>query len=125
MTPTYEEVCDQVAVLQSRLEQLTGTPELRDRVRQTFKLSPKQAAIITLLLKTRRPVTAEMVYANVFEHPNGDGPEQKIIAVTVCQLRSRLRALDAPGGISSSYGTGAYTITDDLRAWLNARLEVA
>lgn len=123
MTPTIEDLQEQVAYLKERLGRLTGSPDQHEALRIEFGLSPKQAGTLALMLNTGRPISTETIYANVFEHHDGGGPDTPIVRVCVSQLRRKLESFKAPPGISSAYGTGCYQMTPDLRAWVQARLQ--
>lgn len=122
MTPSYEDLRAEVTDLRERLNGIIGTVDHRDQLRHAFGLSPKQADILAILLKAKRPVSTDNLYANVFEYVNGDGPSLAIVKVCLSQLRRRLAAFNAPGGISNAYGTGSYTMTPELRAWVSERV---
>lgn len=118
-----EELKEENAFLKQRIAELTGEND-RITVQRAFGLSPKQAGVLALLLRNKRVVTRQALYSEVFEHDNGDGPFTQIMAVVVSKVRVRLREFKAPGTIQTVYGSG-YCLTDDLRAWLDARLAVA
>lgn len=119
--PSYEDLQEQVAHLNGLLAELRGAPPLHAALRQEFGLTPKQAGVLALMIGAPR-TSCDAIYANVFEHANGDGPCWQIIRVVVSQLRRRLEAFRAPGKIVTHYGSGIYEMSPDLRAWLKARL---
>lgn len=122
MTPTYEDLQEQVRELRATLKQLTGSEPEHARLRALFGLTPKQAQTLSLLINAPR-CTVDSIYANVFEYPNGDGPDFRIIRVIISQIRSRLRAFSAPGQIVTYYGNGTYELSSDLRSWLKGKIE--
>ncbi len=122
MTPTYEDLQEQVRDLRERLNGVTGTVETHDQLRHAFGISPKQARTLAVLMNATRPVTTTALYLNVFEHANGDGPDLASVKVCLSQLRRRLQEFNAPGRISNAYGTGSYTMSPELRAWVAERV---
>jgi hypothetical protein len=122
MTATIESLRAEVEYLRERLNGVTGTVEAHDQLRHAFGISPKQARTLALLMRATRPVTTTAIYLNVFERDCGDGPDLASVKVCLSQLRRRLAAFNAPGRISNAYGTGAYTMSPELRAWVNDRV---
>lgn len=122
MTPSYEDLQERVHYLTGQLAELRGAPTQHMALRQAFGLTSRQAGVLALMLNAPR-TTCDAIYANVFERPNGDGPEWQIIRVVVSQLRRRLEAFKAPGKIVTYYGSGTYEMSPDLRAWIKARLQ--
>lgn len=123
MTPTYDALQEQVRELEGMLSQLRGDVTQQARLRMEFGLRPKHAAVLALLVNTARPISADAIYANVFEHPNGDGPVLATVKVSICQLRQRLANHSAPSpSIPSAYSTGCYYLTTEFRDWLAERL---
>lgn len=110
-----------------RLKHIVGEmmrPDLALRIKQAVRTRGiKAARILAMLLPTHEGRTREAIWAAVFQHPNGDGPEIKIVDVQVSQLRSDLRAAKAPGNIECVWGWG-YRLTPELRAWLRDRVEM-
>lgn len=123
MTATIEDLQEQVVHLKGMLAELRGGIDQHTQLRHAFGLSPKQAQALALLLNTTRPLSLETVYANVYEHPNGGGPDFPIVKVAMSQLRLKMGDRGAPsGGIAAAYGTGCYSLTPELRAWIQQRL---
>lgn len=123
MTPTYDDLSEQVKALTDTLSQLQGGPDQHVRLRTEFQLSAQQARLVALLVNTHRPLSVETIYANVFEQPNGDGPVIASVKVAVCKIRARLAELGAPEpSIPCAYGTSRYYLTTEFRAWLSNRL---
>jgi len=122
MTPTIEDLQEQVRDLRERLNGVTGTVEAHDQFRHAFGISPKQARTLALLMRATRPVTTTAIYLNVFERDCGDGPDLASVKVCLSQLRRRLQEFNAPGRISNAYGTGSYTMSPELRAWVAERV---
>lgn len=122
MTPSYEDLQEQVAYLKDMLAELRGDLPQHARLRSEFGLTPKQAATLALLLNGER-VSVDAIYSNVFEHHNGGGPDTPIIRVVVSQLRRKLSLFQAPGTILAYYGMGIYELSSELRAWIQQRLE--
>lgn len=122
MIADVETLRAEVESLRGRLAGLIGAPDYQTRLRMEFGLTPKQAGILALFMGVTRPVTTETIYANVYEHENGDGPDFPIVKVGISQLRRKLASFQAPGGISNAYGTGSYQLSPDLRAWVAGRV---
>lgn len=122
MTPTYDDLQEQVRYLREKLDGVTGTADHKTSLRHAFGLSPKQAATLALLMGATRPVSTTAIYLNVFERDCGDGPNLDSVKVCLSQLRRRFADFKAPGGISNAYGTGCYTIAPELRAWVSERV---
>lgn len=122
MTPSYEDLQAQNAWLKEQLDGVTGSTNYQTELRHAFGLSPKQAGILAVLMNAKRPVTTTTMYSLVYEHENGEGPDHPIVKVGISQLRRRLRAFRAPEGVTNAWGTGGYTITPELRAWVSDRV---
>ena len=109
--------------LRHKLELLTGGQAVQEYLRGTLNLSRQMSGILALLLKRPYAVAKSTIYTQVFERPDGSGPDEKIIDVQICKLRTRLATAGAPGNISCAYGTHAYGLSPDLRAWLQALVQ--
>lgn len=109
--------------LRQKLEQLTGGQIIKEYLRSTLNLSNQMGGMLALLLKRPYPVAKSTIYTQVFERPDGSGPDELIVNVQMCKLRDRLAQSGAPGGISCAYGTGSYALSPDLRAWLQALVQ--
>jgi len=105
-------------ILRDRLALFTGDTALRDALRGCLNLSGQQAGILTLLFKRPYAVPAPTIYQRVFERPDGSGPDIKIVPVQMSNLRTKLATAGAPGNVHCTFGTNAYSLTADLRAWL-------
>lgn len=124
MTPTYEDLQEQVVYLQGRLAELTGENAREPLLKVIVGVNPKHAAVLAVLLHAApgRYVSDAAIYQAVYEHQNGDGPCATSVKVAICKLRLRLGDLRAPHGIETAYGHG-YRATPELRAWLQDRLD--
>ena len=105
-------------ILRDRLALFTGDTVLRDALRGCLNLSRQQGGILTLLFKRAYAVPMPTIYQQVFERPDGSGPGEKIVMVQVSKLRQKLATAGAPGTVHCVFGTNAYSLTPDLRAWL-------
>lgn len=83
-------------------------------------IPPQHERLLRVLYK--RPVaTKEMLYhALYWDRPDCDLPSEKIIDVQICKLRQRL----PQAGVETVWGRG-YRLSDEGRAWLEARIEQA
>jgi len=121
---TIEALRAEVEYLREQLSGLTGTEDQITRIRTATGVRPKHARILALLLNTDRLISAETIYAHVFEHDNGDGPILKSVPVAICEIRKHIVPLGAPERcIPAAFGTGGYSLSPEARAWLNARLQ--
>ena len=126
MTPTYDDLQEQVRYLRGRIEDLTGTEDQVTRLRASLGLMPRHAAVLALLVNTNRGLRDEAIYNAVFEHANGDGPTMGTVKVAISTIRSKVRALGAPERtIPVAFGTSSYSLTPEFREWLSDRLAVA
>lgn len=124
MTAVEEQLRAEVEALREKLAVLVGGDDQFTQIRTSLGLRPKHAMLLALLFNTQRALTAEAIYANVFEHANGDGPILDCVKVAICQTRARMVALGAPERcIPAAFGTGSYTLTPEARAWLTERLQ--
>lgn len=124
MSVVEEQLRAEVATLQDMLAQLRGSIDQVHQYRTAFSLPPRHARLLALLVNTRRPLSVETIYANVFEHSNGDGPGLDSVKVAVSEIRSRLGARGAPDrSIPSAFGTASYSLTPEFRTWLAAHLQ--
>lgn len=123
MTAVEENLRAEVEHLRERLAGLTGSEDQLTIIRASLGLRPRLASVLALFLNTQRSLSVEAIYANVFEHDNGDGPIMKSVVVAVCQIRARLVQLGCPERcIPAAFGTGTYSLSPEARAWLTARL---
>ncbi len=106
------------AWLKARLAEFQGDTDQRSLLRETLRLGPQQAQLLALLFNSKKPVTVQAIYDNVFEKPNGDGPLPNIIRVQMANLRARLKKAGAPGTIHATYGAARYALEPALREWL-------
>lgn len=124
MTAVEEQLRAEVECLRERLAGLTGDEDQVARIRVSLGLMPRHAAVLALLLNTQRALRMEAIYANVFEHANGDGPVMETVKVAMSTIRSKVRPLGAPERcIPSAFGTRSYSLTPEFRAWLLDRLQ--
>jgi len=124
MSAVEEQLRAEVADLRKRLAGLVGTDDQITRLRTGLGLRPKHAAVLALMLNTSRALSVEAIYANVFEHDNGDGPITDCVKVAICEIRKHIVPLGAPERcIPAAFGSGTYSLTPEARAWLTARLQ--
>lgn len=122
MMPSYEDLQAQVHHLKTQLAGVVGSVDYKQRLRTTFAMQPKHAALLALLMGATRPVHGETLYSLVYEYDNGDGPGPNIVRVGISQMRRIIEAHGCPFGIYSAYGSGCYSITPELRAWVSERV---
>lgn len=113
MTPTYDDLVDEVKVLRTRLSDLTKTDEAL-KLTVALGLTPKQSQLLALLYQHDGPVSMDKIYGAVFQHDDGDGPEPKIIDVCICRIRAKVRGCGWPGQIITV--RRARSLSPDLRA---------
>lgn len=122
MIADVETLQAEVAWLRGQLDELRGGPDDLEKLRKLLGAAGQPLKVVSLLLRAKRVVSCEAIYAQVLEKPNGDGPNERAIAVIVCHARAALRKVGAPGDIRNRRAVG-YEMTPDLRQWLNAKLE--
>lgn len=118
MTMEMENLRAENAWLKSRLAEVQGDDDTRARLREALRLSPQQAQLLALLFGSKKPVTTQAIYDNVFEKANGDGPLPNIIRVQMSFLRKRIEKAGAPGTIHATHGAARYALEPALREWL-------
>lgn len=124
MTPTIEDLQVQVSDLRDRLNKATGM-NLAGEIAVQLGVENRTARLLALLLACPGVVSSELLWSEVFsDHATGDGPEIHNVKVHLSKARRRLRDLGGPESIVAVIGLG-YRMMPDLRAWMNARLQVA
>lgn len=114
-----EEMREEIAHLRRQIAELRGADRVTS-LKVALNLPPQRARVLALLEK-RGQASRDVIYGQVLEYANGDGPEFKIIDVVVCHLRKKLKALGAPDGITTIWGIG-YGVTPELQSWLAERV---
>lgn len=117
-----EELEAENAWLKDRIKELTGSDVQVLKMQRAVRVSPQSARLLSCLFISDGPVSHRAIWSNVFEHDNGDMPENKIKDVVVCNIRRRLRQAEAPDGLKTVWGKG-YELTPALRAWIAERIE--
>lgn len=119
MTAREDELQAQVDYLKELVDELTRVTAV-PALQGALGITNKQARLLLVLTKRANfAVSKETVYRAVFEHENGDGPENKIMDVVLCRLRTALRDANAPGEIVTIRAAG-WKSTPDLTAWVRS-----
>ena len=123
MTPTIEDLQEQVRYLRERIADITGQTAAQ-RIRVATGMSYRQSCIVAMLYSCPGVVSTSMIYDAVFADPaTGDGPDTAVVKVAICMARKALRRAGSPElTIRHDFNFGYY-LTPDFRSWLRGRLE--
>ncbi len=99
----------EVEHLRYLLTELTSPPPEWAGAIVKWGLSPTQAAFLSVLLRSKGQVVTreKLLSASIWvTKRQDDGPEIKIVDVTICKLRQALRRHGDPFEIRTVFGTG-------------------
>lgn len=75
--------------------------------RQLLNFTSSEATLLAVLVHAKgRLVTKERLYDSMYWRRAGDGPDSKIIDVTVCKVRKKLLKYNIPAVVNTMWGRG-------------------
>lgn len=120
MRPSYEQLEERLRFAHARLAEVSGANLAAD-VRAATGLPCQPARVLAMLYAAPGMVSVGLIWTEVMQYENGDGPTMESVKVRVSQIRRYLREQGVALAIVHEWGFG-YRLTDEARAWLTGRM---
>jgi len=120
MKPSYEQLEERLRFATARLAEVSGANVAAD-IKAATGLSSQPSRVLAMLYVATGMVSVGLIWTEVMQYENGDGPTMESVKVRVSQIRRCLREQGVCPSIVNEWGFG-YRLTDEARGWLAERL---
>ena len=122
MTPTYEDLQEQVRYLRDQLADVTGK-DLAASIRAVTGLTFRQSRVVAMLYSCPGVVSTEALYDGAIADPaTGEGPSTGTLRAHISMARKVMLAAGAPEAPINPDLNFGYRMSAATRAWLRDRL---